>query len=108
MVYKYCHFVVIPAPNNVRAIVLSPFSIEVTWDRSTSPDVTGYHVKFVSVTASPFGLSGIAGGRNTTSYTITRLEEFIPFTITVTALFLNFNMSGNSKAVTVTTYSASK
>ena len=35
-------------PTNVRATVLTPHSVEVTWTVSSSPDVTGYLISYTT------------------------------------------------------------
>ena len=95
-------------PTNVRATVLTPRSVEVTWDQSSSPSVTGYLISYTTTASYTSGGNVTVNGGSNTSATLTDLEENTPYTITVQATISNSIMSGNSNAVSVTTYTASK
>ena len=94
-------------PTNVKATVLTPRSVEVTWNVSSSPDVTGYLILYTTNAEYTSGGSATVNGRSTTSHTLNNLEESIFYTITVQATTSNIR-SGNSTAVSVTTYTDGK
>ena len=71
----------LPAPTNVKATVLTPNSVDVTWDQS--PDVTGYLISCTTAASYAGGKNVIVNGGDTTSYTITDLVENTPYDITV-------------------------
>ena len=93
-------------PTNVRATVLTPRSVEVTWIVSSSPDVTGYLISYTTDASYTNGDSVTVNGRSTTSHTLSNLEEGTLYTITVQANSNNGN--ANSTAVSVTTYTEGK
>ena len=98
------------APTDVRVTSLTPRSIQVTWTPSSSPDVTGYLISYTT-TASYISMNNRSRSMpvgNTTSGTLNNLEEGTTYTITVQATAGNNRRSGNSNAVTVTTYTAGK
>ena len=98
------------APTYVRATILTPRSVEVTWTRSSSPGVTGYLISYTT-DASYIGLSNRSRSMtidNTTTGTLTDLEEGTTYTITVQATVSNNTMSGNSNAEIVTTQTIGK
>ena len=88
----------------VSARVLSPQSIEVTWDPSTSPDITGYHISYDTTASSG---SEMVNDGSATSSAFTNLEENTLYTITVQALRSN-EMSGNSNEASAMTLTAGK
>ena len=92
-------------PTNVRATVLTPRSVEVTWTVSSSPDVTCY---IISYTTTASGGSVPVNQCNTTRGTLNNLEEGTIYTITVRATTNDGRMSVNSNAVSVTTYTDGK
>ena len=94
-------------PTNVKATVLTPRSVEVTWTVSSSPDVTGYLISYTTTAEYTSGGSVTVNGRSTTSHTLSNLEESTLYTITVQATTNNIR-SGNSNAVSVTTYTDGK
>ena len=94
-------------PTNVRATVLTPRSVEVTWTVSSSPDVTGYLISYTTSASYTNGGSVTVNGRSTTSHTLSNLEENTLYTITVQATTSNIR-SGNSNPVSVTTYTDGK
>ena len=93
-------------PTNVRATVLTPRSVEVTWTASSSPDVTGYLISYNTTASYTSGGSATVNGRSTTSHTLSNLEEGTFYTITVRANSNNGN--ANSTPVSVTTYTDGK
>ena len=93
-------------PTNVRATVLTPRSVEVTWTVSSSSDVTGYLISYTTTAEYTSGGSVTVNGRSTTSHTLSNLEEGTFYTITVQANSNNGN--ANSDPVSVTTYTDGK
>ena len=93
-------------PTNVRATVLTPRTVQVTWSVSSSPDVTGYLISYTTDASYTSGDSVTVNGRSTTSHTLSNLEEGTFYTITVQA---NSNDGdANSDPVSVTTYTDGK
>ena len=95
-------------PTNVRATVLTPRSVEVTWTVSSSSDVTGYLISYTTTASYTNGGSITVNGRSTTSHTLSNLEEGTLYTITVQATTDDNRRSGNSTEVSVTTYTDGK
>ena len=100
-----------PPPTNVRATVLTPRSVEVTWTVSSSPDVIGYLISYTT-TADYIDMndrsdSVIVSGNSATSHTFVNLEESTLYTIGVRATTNDGGMSG-SIVVSVTTYTDDK
>ena len=91
----------------VDATILSPRSIEVTWDPSTSSGVTGYLISYDTTASYTIGGSEMVNGGNTTSGILTNLEEDTLYTIAVQATDGNV-MSNNSSEVSLTTWTAGK
>ena len=95
---------------NVRATVLTPRSVEVTWTVSSSSDVTGYIISYTT-TAEYIDMNDRSGsvtvnGNSAARATLTNLQEFTTYTITVQATSNSGN--ANSNAVSVTTYTDGK
>ena len=101
-------YIGLPAPTNVRATLLTPRSILVTWTPSSSPDVTDYLISYTTIASYTGGESVMVSGSSATSGTLNNLEEGTTYTITVQATASNNIRSGNSNEVTVTTYTAGK
>ena len=98
------------APTNVRATILTPRSVQVTWIPSSSSDVTGYLISYTT-NASYISVNNRSRSMmidNTTTGTLTDLEEGTTYTITVQATASNNIKSGNSNAETVTTQTIGK
>ena len=95
-------------PTNVRATVLTPRSVEVTWTVSSTSDITGYLILYTT-TASYYTSCGsmMVSGSSATRGTLMNLEESTLYTITVQATS-NDRRSGNSDAVSLTTYTDGK
>ena len=98
--------VIILAPTNVRATVLTPRSVEVTWTLSSSPDVTGYLISYTTTASYDSGGSVMLSDDSASRGTLTNLEEGTTYTITVQATSNSGNF--NSTAVSVTTYTDGK
>jgi len=94
-------------PSIFRATVLTPHSVEVTWDPSSSSGVTGYLISYTTTASYTSGRSVRVNGSSTTSGTLTNLEEDTLYTITVQAIG-NGTRSPNSNEVSVTTYTDGK
>ena len=88
--------------------MLTPHSIEVTWDQSSSPGVTGYLISYTTTASYTSGGSVTVNGGSTTSGTLTNLEENTLYTITVQASTNDGIMSANSSEVAITTYADGK
>ena len=104
-------FVGLSPPTNIRATVLTPRSVEVTWTVSSSPDVTGYIISYTT-TAEYIDIndrsdSVIVNSNTATSHTLNNLEEGTPYDIGVRAITNDGRMSGNI-VVSVTTYTDGK
>ena len=101
----------LPPPTNVRATVLAPRSVEVTWTASTSDDVTGYIISYTTnaeyIDINDRSDSVIVNSNSATSHTINNLEEGTPYDIGVQATTNDGRMSGNI-VVSVTTYTDGK
>ena len=91
----------LPAPNNIRATVLSHSSVEVTWDQLS--DATEYIISY-STTASHItdGSITVKGG-STTSHTLKNLEVNTPYIITVQATISDSRKSAISNEVSIIT-----
>ena len=78
------------------------------WGPSLSSDVTGYLISYT--TTAPYGSDGsvMVNGHSTTSHTLTNLEEYTLYTITVQATASDRRISFNSNEVSVTTYTDGK
>ena len=96
-------------PTNVRAVVVTSCSIQITWEPSSSSDVTGYLISYTT-TASYVSSSDRSKSItvSTTSGTLTNLEEDTLYTITVQATTSDNRMSANSNEVSVRTYTDGK
>ena len=95
-------------PTNIRATVLTPRSVEVTWTVSLSSDVTGYLISYTTTAEYTSGGNVTVNGRSTTSHTLSNLGESTLYTITVQATASDNRMSNNSTAVSVITYTDGK
>ena len=96
-------YIEICAPVNVRITALTPRIAEVTWEPSSSPDVTGYLISYTTTASYTSGGSATVDGGSTTTYTFTDLEEDTYYTITVQATTSDNRMSTNSNAVSIMT-----
>ena len=94
------------APSNVKASVLTPNIVEVTWDQS--PDVTGYLISCTTPTTYAGVKNAIVNSGDTTSYTLNSMVENTPYDITVQGLTRDGRKSDHSKEVSITTQKAGK
>ena len=90
-----------PAPTNARATVLTPNSVEVTWDQS--PDVTGYFISCASPASYAGAKNEMVKGGDTTSFILTKLVENTPYDITVQGLNRDGRKSQCSDEISITT-----
>ena len=95
-------------PTNVRATVVTSHSIQITWEPSSSSDVTGYLISYTTTASYASGGSVTVNGGSTTSGTLTNLEEDTLYTITVQATTSDNTTSANSNEVSVKTYTDGK
>ena len=86
--------------------MLTPRTIEITWDQSTFPDVTGYLISYITNASYTRGGNETVNS-STTNFILNNLEEDTPYTITIQTIY-NITFSTNSDEVLVTTYSDSK
>ena len=96
----------LPAPNNVRATVLSHSSIEVTWDQFS--DAIEYTISYSTAASHISGGSITVKGGSTTSHTLKNLEGNTPYIITVQATTSHGRKSDISSEVSVITHAAGK
>ena len=100
------------APTNVMATVLSPRSVRITWNPSHPlTNVTSYIIHYITNVSYTDSGNMTVDGINTTSGTLTDLEENTPYTITVQAVSSRGGMillSGNSNEVSLITYTDGK
>ena len=101
-------YVDIPPPTNVIATLVRSRSIQITWEPSSSSDVTGYLISYTTTASYTSGGSVTVNGGSTTSHTLTNLEEDTLYTITVQATTSDNRMSANSNEVSVRTYTDGK
>ena len=89
-------YVAVQPPSNVRAMVLGPRSIQITWEPPLSnddDDVTGYLISYTP--AATYASNGnVTVNSDTTTLTLTNLEENTRYTITVQATTSDSRMSG--------------
>ena len=87
--------------------MLTPRSVEVTWDPSPSSDVTGYLISYTTTASYTSSGSVTVIGHSTTSVNIDNLEEDTLYTITVQATTDDDDRSVGV-TVEVTTYTDGK
>ena len=103
-----CKLSVTDALINVNATVLTARSVEVTWDAfPLSSGVIGYLISYTTTASYTNSGSVTVNGVTITSYTLTNLEEYTTYTITVQAISSS-GMSDNSNEVSVTTDTAGR
>ena len=108
VVTALCVYLYVDAPNNVSATVLTPRSVEVTWNAfSTSSDIIGYLISYNTTASYTSGGDVTVNGVSTSRYILTNLEEYTNYTITVQTISNN-GTSDESNEVLVTTYTSSK
>ena len=98
---------VVEPPTNVRATVLTPHSVEVTWGHPSSSGFTGYFISYTAFASYTSTGSATVGG-SITSRTFINLEEGTPYTITVQATTSDNRRSADNNRVSVITYTDGK
>ena len=79
-----------------------------TWEPSSSSDVTGYLISYTTTASYTSGGNVTVNGGSTTRVTLTNLEEDTLYTITVQATTNDNRTSANSNEVSVRTYTDGK
>ncbi|XP_065894463.1 complement receptor type 2-like isoform X2 [Dysidea avara] len=90
-------------PNNVKAEVLSPQSIKVSWQPILSTEVAGYTVSYTSVVRYARGDNVTVSGATTSHILIQTLEENTHYDITVKSVTDN-SISDASDVISVLTW----
>ena len=103
-----CFYVVISIATDVKAVALTPHSVEVTWKVSSASGIISYLISYTTTASYTSGGSVIVDGGSTTSGILTNLEEDTLYTITVQATNSDNRMSANSNEVSVRTYTNGK
>ena len=101
-------YVAVLLPTNARAIAVSSRSIQITWEPSSSSDVTAYLISYATTASYTSGGNVSVNGGSTTSHILANLEEDTTYTITVQSTTRNNRMSANSNEVSVRTYTDGK
>ena len=92
-------------PNNVRATVLTPRSVRITWNPSSSlSNVTAYLITYTTSASYTSDGNLTVNGTDTASGTLTDLEENTLYDISVQSISVNGIISSESNEVSVTTY----
>ena len=99
-------YVDLPAPNNVRATVLSHSTVEVMWDQLS--DATEYTISYSTTASHITGGSVTVKGVSITSHTLEHLESNTPYTLTVQATTSDGRKSVLSSEMSVITHAAGK
>ena len=86
--------------------MLTPHSVEVTWDQS--PDVTGYLISCTSTASYAGSKNVLVNDGNTTSCILTNLVENTPYEITVQGLTKDGRRTDHSTEVSKITQKAGK
>ena len=94
----------LPAPINVKATVLKPTKVEVSWDRLS--DVTGYLISCTSTASYAGNKNVMLNDGDSTTHTLTDLVENTPYDITVQGLTSDSRKSDHSIEVSITTQKA--
>lgn len=100
-------FVGVDPPNNVKAIVLAPKVIEVSWDPFTSKEITGYLIKYSTTAVYAKGSNVTMYGHNVSKSLLENLEEDTLYSITIQSVSNN-EVSGPSNVVSAITWTSSK
>ena len=88
--------------------MLTPRSVEFTWNQPLSFGVTGYLISYTTTALYTSGGSVTVDGGSITNYTLTNLEEDTLYTITVQATTSDNRTSAISNEVSVRTYTDGK
>ena len=95
-----------PAPTNVKATVLTPNSVEVTWDHL--PEATGYLISCTSPASYAGKKNVIASGGDTIRHTLSDVVENTPYDITVQGISKDGRQSDPSNEISITTQKTGK
>ena len=87
--------------------MLTPRSVEVTWNTFHSSCITGYLISYSTSASYTSGGNVTVNDTNQTSYNLTNLEEYTEYDMIV-RIISNIGTSNNSNGVTITTYTDSK
>ena len=94
-------------PNNVKATVLAPKIIEVSWDPFVSAEVTSYLITYTTTAVYATGGNVTVYGHNVSKVLLTKLEENTLYSITVQTVSVN-TFSGPSSVASVITWASGK
>ena len=103
-----CICVAISTPTDVRAVALTPRSVEVIWKVSSTCGIIGYLISYYTTASYAYIGSVTVDGSSTTNHTLTNLEEDTLYTITVQATTSDNRMSAYSIEVLVRTFTDGK
>ena len=101
-------YVDVHPPTNVSATVLTSRSIQITWEPSSSSNVTAYLISYSTTALYASSGSVTVNGGSSISYILASLEEDTLYTITIQATTNDNRMSANSNEVSIRTYTDSK
>ena len=107
LVLAPCFYIGTTVPTNVSATVLTSRSIKIMWNQSSLLGITGYIISYTTNASYTGGGSVTLNGGDTTSHTLTNLEEYTHYVIIVQATS-NSSISPASNKVSVTTSTDSK
>ena len=99
-------YVGLPAPTNVKAKVLTPNSVKVTWNQL--PEIAGYLISCTSPASYAGNKNVIVCGGDTTSHELTKLEGNTPYEISVQGLTSDGRKSDPSTGESIITQKAGK
>ena len=105
------YLIVTGTPIHVTATVLTPRSVQVTWNAIYSSCIIGYLISYFTNASYTTVGSGniIVDDVNETNYTFTDLEEHTEYTIILHAISdIGIIIGDSSNKVTITTYTDSK
>ena len=97
----------IDPPNNVKATVLSPKIIQVSWDPFVSTEVTSYLITYTTTAVYTTGNNITVHGRNVSIVLLRNLEENTLYSITVQSVSAN-TISGPSIVTSLMTWPSGK
>ena len=86
-------------PTNVRSTMVTSRSIQITWEPSSSSDVTGYLISYSTTALYTSGGSVTVDGGSTRNHNLTNLEEDTLYNISVKAINIDNDLSVYSNEV---------
>ena len=89
-------------PTNVRSIMVTSRSIQITWEPPSSSNVTGYLISYSTTASYASGGSVTVDGGSTTNHNLTNLEEDTLYNISVQTINIDNDTSVNSNEVSRT------